>query len=151
MPASTNLCEARPNWPIPPTKTPIVVKKEKTEAPPRVAAILHTMILNKSQNNRPAEEKCTWWLHCPTCTKEEEGTEDWNGDRQESQQRTHYPPNPQHPQAYDIPNRFSQQIKPGNEWNEKMECFNEKANLDYYSSFKFDSDFQPEHKYETLI
>ena len=63
---------------------------EKTEDPPRLAAIPHTMVLNKPQNNRPVEEKCTLGLHCPMCTKEEEGTEDWNGDRQETQQRTHY-------------------------------------------------------------
>ena len=33
------------------------------------------------------------------------------------------------------------------EWNEKMECLNEKYNLDYYSSSESDSDFEPEHKY----
>ena len=37
------------------------------------------------------------------------------------------------------------------EWNEKLECLNEKYNLDYYSSSESDSDFEPEHKYETLI
>ena len=64
---------------------------EKTEAPPRVATIHHpAVVLNKPQNNRPAEEKCTWGLHCPICTKEE-GTEDWNGDRQENQQRDPLP------------------------------------------------------------
>ena len=151
MPASTNLFKARANWPIPPTETPIVVKMEKTEVPPRVAAIPCTMVLNKPQNERPAKEKCTWGPHCPICTKEEEGTEDWNGDRQENQQRTHYPQSTQHPQTYDIPDRFSQQIKLEKEWNEKLGCLNKKYNLDYYSSSKSDSDFEPEHKYETLI
>ena len=28
---------------------------------------------------------------------------------------------------------------------------NEKYNIDYYSSSESDSDFDPEHKYETLI
>ena len=51
MPDSTNLFEARANWPIPPTETP-AVKMEKTEVPPRVAAIPHAMVLNKSQNNK---------------------------------------------------------------------------------------------------
>ena len=123
---------------------------EKTETPPRVAAIPSAMVFNKPQNDRRVEEKCTWGLHCPIC-KKEEGTEDWNGDRQESQQRNHYPQNPQHPQAYDIPDRLSQQIKLKKEWNEKMECLNEKYTLDYYSSSKSESDFEPEHKYKTLI
>ena len=87
MPASTNLFDARVSWPIPPTETPAVVKIEKTEVLPRVAAIPHTLVLNKLQNNqdnRTAEEECKWVLHCPICTKEE-GTEDWNGNRQENQ------------------------------------------------------------------
>ena len=79
-----------------PTETP-TVKMERTEVPPRVAVIPHAVVLNKSQNHKPAEEKCTWGLHCPICKKEEEGMEDWNGDRQESQQRNHYPQNPQQP------------------------------------------------------
>ena len=58
-------------------------------------------------------------LHCPFCKKEEEGMEDWNSDRQESQQRNHYPQNLQHPQTYDIPDRFSQQIRLEKEWNEE--------------------------------
>ena len=91
MPASTNLFKARANWPIPPTETP-VVKMEKTEVPPRVAAIPRTLNLNKPQNKRPGEEKCTLGLHCPICVKKE-GTEDWNGDRQQNQQRNPYPQN----------------------------------------------------------
>ena len=86
------------------------------------------------QNKKPVEEKCTWGPHCPICTKKEEGTEYWNGDREENQQRIHYPQNTQPPQAYDIPDRFSQQIKLEKEWNEKLECLNKKYNLDYYSS-----------------
>ena len=87
------------------------------------------MVLNKPQNNKQTEEQCTWGPHCPIWEKEEEeGTEDWNDDRQESQQRNHYP---QHPQTYDIPDRFSQQIRLEKEWNEKMEHLNKKYNLDY--------------------
>ena len=96
------------------------------------------------------EEKHTWGPHCPIC-KEEEDTEDWKSDRQESQHRNHYPQIPQHPQTYDVPDRCSQQISLQKEWNEKMEHLNEKYHLDYYSSSKSDSDFEPEHKYETLI
>ena len=85
------------------------VKMEKVEVPPRVAAISHAMVLTKPLNNKPVEEKCTWGPHCPICKKEEDA-EDWNGDRQEteSQQRNHYPQNPQHPQTYDNPDRYSQ-------------------------------------------
>ena len=32
-----------------------------------------------------------------------------------------------------------------------MECLNEKYGLDYYSSLESDSDFELEHKYETLL
>ena len=37
------------------------------------------------------------------------------------------------------------------ELDEKMECQNEKYNLDYYFSSESNSDFELEHKYETLI
>ena len=109
MPASTNLFEARADWPIPPTETP-TVKMEKAEVPPRIAAIPHAMVLAKPQNSKPAEEKCTWGPHCPICKKGEEDAEDWNSVRQEmeSQQRNYYPQNPQHPQTYDYPDRFLQ-------------------------------------------
>ena len=134
VPASTNLFEARSDWPILPLQTP-TVKMEKADIPPRVAAIPHAKVLPEPQNNRPVEEKCTWGLHCPICKKgEEEGTEDWNADRQESHQRNHYPQNPQHAQTYDVPDRYSQQIWLQKEWNKKMEHLNEKYNLDYYSS-----------------
>ena len=56
MPASTNLFEARANWPIPPTEIPTVIKMEKTETPPRVAVIPYAIDLNKHQGNRPVEE-----------------------------------------------------------------------------------------------
>ena len=46
MPASTNLIDVRASCPIPPTETPTVVKMEKTEIPPRVAAIPHGLVLN---------------------------------------------------------------------------------------------------------
>ena len=106
MPASTNLFEARADWPIPPMLAP-TVKVEKTEIPPRVAAIPHAMVLPKPENNRPAEKKCTWRLLCPICKKEEEeGMEDWNGD----QQRNHHPQNPQHPQTYDVCDQYPEQI-----------------------------------------
>ena len=147
MPASMNPFEARADWPVPPMPAP-TVKVEKTELPSWVVAIPHAMVLPKPQNNRSAEEKCTWGLHCPICKKEEEdGTEDWNSD----QQRNHHPLNPQHPQTYDVPDWYSEQIRLRREWDEKMEHLNEKYNLDYYSTSESDSDFELEHKYETLI
>ena len=120
MPASTNLFEARASWPIPPTETPTVVMMEKTEVPPRVAAILHALILNKPQNNRPVEEECIWGPHCPICTKER-GAEDWNGDRQENQQRTNTPKalNIPKPMTFLIgfPNRSNKRKNEMKRWN----------------------------------
>ena len=128
------------------------VTVQKTEVPTRVAAIPHAMVLPKPQNNTSVEEKCTWRPHCPICRKEdEEGTEEWNGDRLENLQRTHYPQNPQHHQTYHVPDWYSEQIRLRREWDEKMECLNEKYNLDYFSSSESDFDFEPEHKYEMLI
>ena len=56
MTASTNLFEARADWPIPPTQAP-TVKVE--EVPPRVAAIPCAMVSHKPQTNSSAEEKYT--------------------------------------------------------------------------------------------
>ena len=101
-----NLFEARADWLIPPMQTPSV-KLEKAEVPSRVAAIPRAMVSPKQIG-----EKCTWGLYCPICKKEEDdGTEDWNGDRQRDQPRNHYPQNPQHPQTYDVPDRYSDQIR----------------------------------------
>ena len=77
--------------------------------------------------------------------------EDWKIDRQRDQPKNHHPQNAQHPQSYDVPDRYSEQIRWKREWDEKMECWNEKYNLDYYSSSESNSDFKPEHKHETLI
>ena len=125
---------------------------EKVEVPPRVAAIPHAMVLPKPQNNRPVEEKCTWGLHCPICKKEdEEGTEDWNGDTQESQQRNHCPQNPWHPQTYHIPDRYLQQIRLQKEWHEENGAFKVKNTIKtIIPAQSLYSEFEPEHKYETL-
>ena len=114
MPASINLFEAREDWPILPSQTRNV-KVEKV--PPRVAAIPCAMVLPKPQNNGSAEEKCKWGPHCPICKKEEEGTEDWNGDRPENKHRNYYPQSPQHPQTYDVPDRYSEPIRIRREWD----------------------------------
>ena len=144
IPASMNLFEARADWPIPPMQTP-TVKVEKADIPPRVAAIPHAMFLPKQ-----IKDKCTWGLYCPICKKEEEeGTEDWNGDRQKDQPRNNYPQNQQHPQTCDVPDRYSEQIRLRRERDKKMECLNAKYNLDFSS--ESNSDFELEHKYETLI
>ena len=64
VPATSNLFKARASWPVPPTETPAVVKMEKTEIPPRVAAIPHALVLNKLQNNGPVEGQ---YMHCSIC------------------------------------------------------------------------------------
>ena len=101
MPASTNLFDVRPSWPIPPTEAPTVIKNEKAEEkiPPRIAAIPKILVLNKPQSNKLAEEECRWGLHCPICAKstpntKAKSTEDWNGERQDNQQRNYYPRSP---------------------------------------------------------
>ena len=134
VPASINLFKARAHWPITPTPAPSV-KVKNTEVSPQIAAISHAMVLLNQIG-----EKCTWGLHCPIC-KKEDSMEDWNGHRQRDWPITHYPQNLQHPQTYDFPERYSQQIRLRREWDEKMECLNEKYNLDYYSSLESDSDF----------
>ena len=91
------------------------VKVEKAEVPPIIAAIPHAMVFPKQIG-----EKWTWGLHCLICKKEEEeGTEDWNGDRQEDQPRNHYPQNLQCPQTYDVPDRYSEQIRLRREWDKR--------------------------------
>ena len=98
------------------------------------------------------QEKCTWGLHCSICNKEKEvGTEDWNGNRQKDQPKNHPPQNAHHLQTFDVPDRYSEQIRLKRQWDKRMECLKEKYGLDYYSSSESKSDFQPEHKYETLI
>ena len=67
--------------------------------------------------------------------------------------------NPQHTQtqSFDVPDRYAEQIHLRREWEEKMEKFNEKYGLDYFSDSELDSDsdeaknYRYEHKYETLI
>ena len=141
---------------FPPTEASMVVKTEQAErrTPPNLASILHTLVLNKPQSNKLTEEECRWGPHCPICTKstpKAESTEDWNDKRQYNQQRKYYPQSPRYSPAYDILDRFSQQLKLEREWNEKMEQLNKKYNLDYYSSSESNSESESEHKYETLI
>ena len=127
--ASENLFEARKDWQVHPTPAPTV----KTEAPPQLVVTPHAMVM-------------------PICKNEEEhGEEDWNSDRQTEQPRNQCPQNTQHPQSqntqhlqsFDVPDRYSEQIRLRGELEEKMECLNEKYNLDYYSSSESDSDFEP--------
>ena len=72
-------------------------------------------------------------------------------DKQDNLQRNYYPQIPQYSPSYDIPDRFSQQLKLEREWNERMEQLNDKFNLYYYSCSESDSESESEHKYETLI
>ena len=117
MPTSTNLFNARASWPILPTEAPTVIKMEEAKKiPPRLAAILCTLVLNKPLSNKPAEDECRWGPQCPICTKSSssqktENTEDWNGGRQNNQQRNYHPQSPRYFPACDILDRFSQQLK----------------------------------------
>ena len=100
--ASINLFEARAYWPILPIPAPT-----KSKVLLQIATILCAMVLPKQIG-----EKCIWGLHCPICMKaEEEGTEDWNGDRQREEPKNQHPQNAQHSQSYDIPDRYSEQIR----------------------------------------
>ena len=91
--------------------------------------------------------------HLPKNTPNQkvESTENWNGERLDNQQENYYPQSPWYSPAYDIPDRFSQQYKLEKEWNEKMECLNDKYNLDYYSSSRSDPESELKHKYKILI
>ena len=72
------------------------------------------------------------------------------GDRQRDQSQNHHPQNTQQPQSFDVSDRWPEQIKLKKEWDEMMDL-DEKYGLDYYSSLESDSNFEPEHKYGTLI
>ena len=103
-----------------------------------------------------AEEMYRWGLHCPICAKstpnpKAESSEDWNGKRQDQLQINYYPPNPQYSPSYDIPDWFSEHYKTEEDRKERLEFLNDKYNLDYYSSTKFDSEYESECRYETLI
>ena len=49
--------------------TPTFVKTEKAEEKnlTKQAAIPNTLMLNKPQSDKPAEEDCKWGPHCPIC------------------------------------------------------------------------------------
>ena len=59
--------------------------------------------------------------------------------------------------VFDVPDRYSEQVRFHRQWEEKMERLNEKYGLDCFSSSELDSesdegeDYRYEHKYETLI
>ena len=157
---------ARASWPIPPNvnevPTPTFVKTEKADekTSPKQAAIPHTLILNKPQNSKAAEEACGWGPQCAICTqstpniKAKDSEEDWNGDRERNRkedqlERNYYPPSPQYSPSCDFPDRLSHHYKLEKDRNVRLEFLNEKFNLDYYSDSNSDSDF--DHEYETLI
>ena len=107
---------------------------EQTEkrTPPRLAAIPHTLVLNTPQSNKPAGEECRWGPHCPICAKctpKAENAEDWNGQRENNQKRKSYLLCPKYSPVYDIPDRFSQQLKLEMVQKEKMEQLNLVQNL----------------------
>ena len=64
VPASTHLFLARSSWPISPngnevpTSTFFKTEKSDEKAPPKQAAILHTMVMGKLAKNNKSAEKC---------------------------------------------------------------------------------------------
>ena len=152
MPASMNIFDARASWLIPPNEAPTIVKTDKAEerTSPKIAAIPYMMVNRPLQTK--AEEKCGWGVHCPICIKSTPNPKAEGSDgKQDNLQRNYYPQSPQYSPSHHIPDRFSQQLKLEREWNERMEQFHDKDNLDYYSSSESDSESESEHEYETLI
>ena len=129
------------------THTSVKTEKAEDRTPPKLTAIAHAM---PSQNKA---EECRWGLHCPICMKSTPNlkAETWNNKRQNQYQGNYYPQSPRYSPSYDILDRFSQQYKLEKELNERMKHLNDKYNLDYYSSSESKSEFESEHKYETLI
>ena len=52
---------------------------------------------------------------------------------------------------YVVPDRYTEQIRLRRDRDENIKCLNKKYNLDYYSSLESNSNFELEHKCETLI
>ena len=82
LPASTNVFVAR-SWPISQNGNEILIpafikieeRPNAESAPPKQAAIPHSMVLgnsaenNKSLTNAPSEELCGWGPQCPICAQ----------------------------------------------------------------------------------
>ena len=160
---SGNLFKLRKDWPIPPattSKPPIKIEPQTQEQATPSAAIASKA------------ERCGWGLNCPIC---ENNKEDWDGDHQKQFQQnvpSTQPQSTQHPQTrnthcpqpqnfqhsqsqtFDVPDRYSDQIRLHKEWEEKMEKLNDKYGLDYFSDSKLDSksdrgeEYRYENKYE---
>ena len=116
--APENLFETRKDWPIPPTPAPTV----KTEVPLQTAVIPHAMVMPKQ-----VVEKCSCGPHCPMCIKEEEeGRKIGMVTGREISPKNHHPQNTQHPQSFEVHDRYSEQIRLRKEWDEKIEHLNAK-------------------------
>ena len=96
---------------------------------------------------KQATEKCSWGLHCPICKNEEEHEEDRDNNEQnqprmcppkifrpQTQNLQHpQPQNVQHPQlqnsqqSFEVPNRYAEQIKLREEWEERINRLNKKS------------------------
>ena len=175
---SGNLFELRKDWPIPPTSTsnPTI----KVEPQTQEAATPQAVVILKVQ-------KYGWGPNCPICKNikdEEDWNGDRNlqntphiQSAQQTPQQSLQPQNsynlqnlqqPQsqtqnvqhqqnNPKTFDVPGRYSNQIRLCREWEEKMEKLNRKYGLDYFADSELDSesdegeDYRYEHIYETLI
>ena len=144
-----NMFELRKDWPIPPASTsnpPIKIEPQSQEA-----ATPHAIIT-------PKVEKCGWGPKCPICQNIGNKEEDWNGDKNQQNilcipgQNLH--PQPQsktiqclqnNPKTFDVPDRYSEQIRLCMEWDRKME------RLELDSESDKGEDYKYKHKYKTLI
>ena len=160
---SGNLFELRKDWPIPPDnnnnatitattpKPPIKIEPQAQEQPTP-----SSMVALKS-------EKCGWGLNCPICKNLEE---DSDGDHQKQFQQPQQPQaqcsqiqNYQKPQSFqksksqifDVPDRYSSQLKLCRQWEQEMERLNNKYRLDCFSESELnsESDEGEEYKYKT--
>ena len=107
--------------------------------------------------------------------------EDWDGDHQKQFQQNVPSTQPQQPQmqglqcsqtqnyqkpqnfqcfwsrTFDVPDRYSNQLKLHREWEENMERLNDKYGLNCFSDYELDSEsdegeeYRYKHKYEMLI
>ena len=151
---SENLFKARKDWLSSPLHLHLTVK---TEAPPQVAAIPYAVVMPKEAVEKVLmgtalphlqEWGGTWRGRLELCNRQKRTAKEWVPTKHS------VPPVTKHSvqiQSFNVPDRYSEQIRLRREWEEKMECLNEKYNLDYYSSLEYDSNFELEHKYEMLI
>ena len=140
---SGNLFNLMKDWLIPPTIT--------TSKPPLKIDLQTQEQASPSATAEPKAEKCGWGPNCPICKNMEE---DWDGEHQKQLQQNVSSTQPQQPlieglqcpqtqnywkpqnfqhfqsQTFDVPDRYSTQLKLHKECKEKMDRLNDKYGLD---------------------